>query len=208
MTLCGFCVVAALSSQMMGLPWTRSCKIGKSRRMAWTSKDCEERFKPGSVWAGARYGSFLAGIVVAGVSWRISSRNGKGEGAPGTRCCGTPPGTCGVESCGFDSHTCGVAVEEKLFASARSSVSPGMLTLGRGGATGIGDASEYENSGRISSRNPKEEMLEKSVPLTPPGIPGKENSGAERTSDCAAFPDRIAGSARRPASVGSDPAGS
>src|SRR5450432_812607 len=47
-------------------------------------------------------------------------------------------------------------------------------------------------------------MLEKSVALTPPGIPGKENSGAEGIWDCAALPDSVAGSARRPASVGSD----
>ena len=29
MTACGFCVVAALSSQTSGRPWTRSCRIGK-----------------------------------------------------------------------------------------------------------------------------------------------------------------------------------
>lgn len=38
MTDCGFCVVAALSSQTSGRPWTSSCRIGKSRRMALTSK--------------------------------------------------------------------------------------------------------------------------------------------------------------------------
>ena len=45
MTARGFCVVAALSSQTSGRPCTRSARIGKSRRMACTSK-------PG--WAEAR----------------------------------------------------------------------------------------------------------------------------------------------------------
>ncbi len=38
MTACGFCVVAALSSQISGRPLTRSRRIGKSRRIVSTSK--------------------------------------------------------------------------------------------------------------------------------------------------------------------------
>src|SRR6187200_1215897 len=37
MTLCGFCVVAALSSQASGLPCTRCFRIGKSLRTTLTS---------------------------------------------------------------------------------------------------------------------------------------------------------------------------
>ena len=38
MTACGFCVVAALSNQISGLPLTVSRRIGKSARTALTSK--------------------------------------------------------------------------------------------------------------------------------------------------------------------------
>ena len=38
MTAFGFWVVAALSSQTSGLPWTRSERMGKSRRTARGSK--------------------------------------------------------------------------------------------------------------------------------------------------------------------------
>src|SRR5882724_1786730 len=108
--------------------------------MASTWKGCEDRFKPRRVCAGARKGSSFAGIVVAGASWRISSRNGYRDNALGERCCATLPGTCGVARCRADSGTCGVTMDEKLFAIARNSVSLGMLTLGRGAATGNGDA--------------------------------------------------------------------
>ena len=37
MTALGFCVVAALSSHTSGRPFTRSCRIGKSRRMKCAS---------------------------------------------------------------------------------------------------------------------------------------------------------------------------
>ncbi len=37
MTDCGLCVVAALSNHTSGRPFTRSCRIGKSRRTAFTS---------------------------------------------------------------------------------------------------------------------------------------------------------------------------
>src|ERR1035438_2559964 len=45
MTLWGFWVVAALSSQTSGRPFTISRRIGKSRRTASTSKSSEARFK-------------------------------------------------------------------------------------------------------------------------------------------------------------------
>src|SRR5580698_2072394 len=45
MTLCGFCVVAALSSQTNGRPLTRSRRIGKSRLNASASKGYDERLR-------------------------------------------------------------------------------------------------------------------------------------------------------------------
>src|ERR1700722_13282447 len=129
-------------------------------------------------------------MEVAGPSWRISSRNGidDAEPASGARCCTVAPGTCGAARYGIDSEVCGVAVEEKLSANARSSVSPGMLTFGSDGAAGSGEAAGYEKSGRISSKNPKDERAEKSAELTPPGIPGVEKSEPEGNCGCVATP--------------------
>ena len=97
MTACGFCVVAALSSQTSGRPLTRSCK---DRKVAANGLDVERlrgQIQTGERGAGARNGSFLAGSVVAGVSWRISLRNGKRRESAGHACGGTAPGNCGVE---------------------------------------------------------------------------------------------------------------
>ncbi len=76
MTLCGFCVVAALSSQMRGLPLTRSWRIGKSRRMeAASNGSAVPRFSDES---SLRAGADVEGICDSNdgieTSWRISLR--------------------------------------------------------------------------------------------------------------------------------------
>ncbi len=63
-----------------------------------------------------------------------------------------------------------------------------MLTFGRDGAMGSGEAAGYEKSGRISSRKPKEERAEKSAELKPPGIPGEEKSEPEGNCGWVAMP--------------------
>src|ERR1700722_5940718 len=180
--------------------------------MASTSNPGDERFRAGNVGAGvgARNGSSLAGMEGAGASWRISSRNGIGDDEPasGARCCATAPGTCGVTRWGIESRVCGVALEGKLSANARSSVSPGMLTFGSDGATGSGEAAGCEKSGRMSSRNPKDERVEKSAELKPPGMPGAEKSAPDGNCGCVAIPGIVvaaedaAGTPRKPDSVG------
>src|ERR1035438_5720659 len=103
MTLWGFWVVAALSSQTSGRPFTISRRIGKSRRTASTSKSSEDRFKfagsgrapdvPGAGTGPAAEG----GYEKAG---RASSRNEKTgnadsapAGTPGTAGAGGPTAT-------------------------------------------------------------------------------------------------------------------
>ena len=77
MTACGFCVVAALSSQTSGLPWTRSRRIGKSR---WIDVRVEEAGLDDGVGAGTS-----AGVTSSG------SRSGStrpGASAGGSRAAG------------------------------------------------------------------------------------------------------------------------
>src|SRR5688500_4547630 len=74
MTACGFWVVAALSSQTKGLPYTRSRRIGNSWRMACASKpEPSERSSPR--WGG-RCGasSDVVDVGNAGADVRVEPR--------------------------------------------------------------------------------------------------------------------------------------
>ena len=55
-TACGFCVVAALSSQISGLPLTYSCRIGKSRR-----KICASNWRAPEIGGSASSGTCCDG---------------------------------------------------------------------------------------------------------------------------------------------------
>ena len=90
MTAFGFCVVAALSSQINCRPWTRSCRIGKSWRI---NRGSSGRLATPSS-AGARSGRnskdstpFGRDVDCVGASFRIGSIAGElgiaGRGTPG-----------------------------------------------------------------------------------------------------------------------------
>src|SRR5580698_717047 len=124
MTACGFCVVAALSSQMSGLPLTFSFRIGKSRRMEATSnwRRTDER----------------SGDTVGSKVWACCGAFGE-KGAEGTGCERAP--ACSRKYSG----------EAKLSADlARSSLakagSAGMF--GRE-ASKLGKASSKSGNGRL-----------------------------------------------------------
>src|SRR5277367_4868944 len=76
-----------------------------------------------------------------------------------------------------------------------------MLTFGSDGATGSGEAAGYETSGRMSSRNPKDERAEKSAALTPPGIPGAEKSEPDENCGCVAMPGIVVAAEDAPGSL-------
>ncbi len=97
MTACGFCVVAALSSQTSRRPWTRSSRIGKSRLMLSGIEDPDRRRArsgTSSGWNSTADATMLGGVGRRGRParrWRATSRatrqanDGRRRRKPATR---------------------------------------------------------------------------------------------------------------------------
>src|SRR5580698_3746135 len=170
MTLWGFCVVAALSSQMRGLPLTRSWRMGKSRRMEAASKESAGRLsEERSLELAVKGEEAMGSIDGIETSWRISFRNPKPrERSAGFAAAGAP-GICGAVRGICESLTRGGGVVENSSAIERKSVSVGILMASRDG-DGAEVMPAKPKSGRASSRNAK--ALVGSEKRARSGLPG------------------------------------